>query len=189
MRNLKTLPTLFSIMKRFVCKLAVALVATIGVALFFSACQPDTPPAPPAQAKAANTRFDITLAGKTVHLELAVTEWERAKGLMFRPTLAENDGMLFIFKTPTRQSFWMKNTEIPLDIGFFTQNGILQEIKPLYPHDLSGVNSTADNIALCLEMPQGWFAHNHVYAGATLDMAQVKAALRARGFAPKNFGL
>ena len=49
-------------------------------------------------------------------VELAITESERAKGLMFKETLEDNSGMLFIFPEEGVYNFWMKNTLIPLDI-------------------------------------------------------------------------
>lgn len=49
-------------------------------------------------------------------VELATNDFERARGLMFRSTLAADQGMLFIFDSLGEYPFWMKNTQIPLDI-------------------------------------------------------------------------
>ncbi len=54
--------------------------------------------------------------GKSVTAELAVTEEDRARGLMFRQTLNTDEGMLFVFQKDEYNSFWMKNTLIPLDM-------------------------------------------------------------------------
>lgn len=54
--------------------------------------------------------------GTVIMAELADTTEERARGLMFRPSLENNRGMLFTFAEPQQWSFWMKNTRIPLDI-------------------------------------------------------------------------
>jgi len=51
-----------------------------------------------------------------IKVDVAVTHEERAKGLQFRKSMERNEGMLFIFSSSIRQSFWMKNTFIPLDI-------------------------------------------------------------------------
>jgi len=57
-----------------------------------------------------------TPRGTVIMAELADTVDERARGLMFRPSLEKNRGMLFTFGEPQQWSFWMKNTRIPLDI-------------------------------------------------------------------------
>ncbi len=54
--------------------------------------------------------------GKSVTAELAVNEEDRARGLMFRQTLNTDEGMLFVFQKDEYNSFWMKNTLIPLDM-------------------------------------------------------------------------
>lgn len=51
-----------------------------------------------------------------LRVELAKTEAQRAKGLMFRSSLREDQGMLFVFPRDDYWGFWMKNTLIPLDI-------------------------------------------------------------------------
>ncbi len=61
----------------------------------------------------------VRLAGEWFSVELAKTQKEQSLGLMFRDSMADDHGMLFIFPTETRRSFWMKNTRIPLDIFYF----------------------------------------------------------------------
>src|SRR5687767_5478696 len=51
---------------------------------------------------------------KTIDIEIAETDEERAKGLMDRKSMTDNQGMLFIFAQAEEQSFWMKNTYISL---------------------------------------------------------------------------
>lgn len=53
---------------------------------------------------------------RTIDIEIAETDEERAQGLMDRKSMADSQGMLFIFTVPEEQSFWMKNTYISLDI-------------------------------------------------------------------------
>ncbi|MGX5818843.1 DUF192 domain-containing protein [Chitinophaga lutea] len=58
----------------------------------------------------------------TIDIEIAESDDERARGLMDRRSMPENQGMLFIFQAPEEQSFWMKNTYISLDIIYVDEN-------------------------------------------------------------------
>jgi len=64
----------------------------------------------------------VVLGGKTFSVELATTSEKQALGLMFRDSMPEDEGMLFIFPNEAPRSFWMKNTRIPLDIMYFDRN-------------------------------------------------------------------
>jgi hypothetical protein len=70
-----------------------------------------------------------------VPVEVVRTEDERARGLMFRRELAAQQGMLFIFDQAEIQSFWMKNTYIPLDMIFINEAmqvvGVVENAEPL----------------------------------------------------------
>jgi uncharacterized protein len=74
----------------------------------------------------------LEIASKTgVHFfaaELAVTDEERAKGLMFRKELPEGRGMLFDFKRDQEVSMWMENTYVSLDMIFILANGRIARI-------------------------------------------------------------
>lgn len=59
---------------------------------------------------------------KDIEIEIADNGPERQQGLMYRKTMDETKGMLFIFPTEELQGFWMKNTYIPLDIMFVNKD-------------------------------------------------------------------
>ena len=58
----------------------------------------------------------VEVNGKRFYVEIADDDATRTRGLMFRDELADNRGMLFIFRQEAPRSFWMRNTRIPLDI-------------------------------------------------------------------------
>ena len=66
---------------------------------------------------------------------------ERQQGLMDRDSLAEDHGMLFVYSRPQTLSFWMRNTEIPLDIAYISQDGVI------------GTNSSCDHSVSPVDRP------------------------------------
>lgn len=76
----------------------------------------------------------VVLKGETFSVELATESKEQALGLMFRDSMADDHGMLFIFPSATTRNFWMKNTRIPLDIFYFDENlrlvNVARDAKP-----------------------------------------------------------
>jgi hypothetical protein len=136
-----------------------------------------------------NDWFAIKVGEETVQMQLAVFPAEMERGLMQRRDLGRDQGMLFIYGTPTQMSFWMRNTPLPLDIGFFSPEGELKEVYALRPYDEATIRSQGTRLQFALEMNQGWFHQNGIRPGATIDLAALRAALIARGATPGDFGL
>jgi uncharacterized membrane protein (UPF0127 family) len=68
-----------------------------------------------------------------VHVEVADTQAERARGLMGRRELQEDAGMVFVFPTDSTSAFWMKDTLIPLSIAFYDERGTIVRILDMEP--------------------------------------------------------
>jgi uncharacterized membrane protein (UPF0127 family) len=113
--------------------------------------------------------------GISVSAEIARTESERSKGLMFRRELADGKGMLFVFERDQILSFWMKNTLIPLSIAYIAWNGRIIEILDMEPGDLRSVTSSR-SARYALEVPQGWFDRAGVRPGDFLRLDPVLSA-------------
>lgn len=67
------------------------------------------------------------------NVEIAKTIEQKEQGLMYRTSLAEDQGMLFVFDDVVSRSFWMKNTLISLDMIFLGENQTVVEIKENVP--------------------------------------------------------
>jgi hypothetical protein len=71
-------------------------------------------------------------------VEVAQNSWQRAKGLMFRKEIKENQGMLFIFPKSGLYNFWMKNVRFPLDLIWIDQEKKIVDLKFQQKPCLSG---------------------------------------------------
>ena len=102
----------------------------LGLVLGLSACAQPEKGASDQESAVHTEELTIDTAAGPVrfNVEIADTEEERARGLMFRPSLADDHGMLFDFNPPEAVSFWMHNTMISLDIIFIGTDGRILNI-------------------------------------------------------------
>jgi hypothetical protein len=112
--------------------------------------------------------IDLSIAGKQIQAELAMDDPSRQRGLMYRKSMPEDQGMLFIYPRAQKLQFWMRNTSIPLSIAFIDDEGKILQIEDLRPHDERRVGSK-DEVRFALETNRGWFDKNGLKPGSTFD--------------------
>ncbi len=107
-----------------------------------------------------------------VTVEVAADPATRERGLMFRRTLDEDRGMLFVFDEEEEHSFWMKNTLIPLDMIFISGQGrvvgVVSRAEPL-----SLTPRTGGPCRFVLEVAGGWAAARGVAPGDRVRLENV----------------
>lgn len=96
----------------------------------------------------------MTLKGREFTIEVALSDDQHQRGLMYRDTLAASHGMLFVMPQLEPTKFWMKNTRIPLDIIFVDQKGKVVEIAAAKPFDETSVGPTVP-VRYVIELNQG----------------------------------
>jgi uncharacterized membrane protein (UPF0127 family) len=104
--------------------------------------------------------------------ELATTADQRERGLMFRNSLKDGEGMLFVFDSDQVLAFWMKNTNIPLSIAYIGSDGVIREIHDMEPHSLAGITSSR-SVRYALEVPKGWFGRVGLHEGDRLELPKL----------------
>ncbi len=112
----------------------------------------------------------------TLTVEIANRSDQHQRGLMFRESMDELAGMLFVFRGDRTGGFWMRNTLIPLDIAYLGADGTVLEI--VYGVPLSLENLTPSQpYRYTLEVNGGWFARQGFGVG---DRVAIPAGVEAR---------
>jgi uncharacterized membrane protein (UPF0127 family) len=111
----------------------------------------------------------LQVARLSISAEVADTPAVMKRGLMFRDSLPADGGMLFVFGSPKRAGFWMRNTRIPLSIAYLDAEGRILEIHDMFPYDETLVSSYSSKVSYALEMNQGWFRRHEVTPGMSLQ--------------------
>jgi uncharacterized membrane protein (UPF0127 family) len=146
---------LIAVMRR----LAYALLVILAAASILAA--------PPAARSAEQQTLEI--ASKTgVHVfavELAVTDEERAKGLMYRRSVPESYGMLFDFKRDQEVTMWMRNTYVSLDMIFIQSDGRIRRIAENTETESDKIISSGGPVRAVLEVVAGTAKKLGIVAG------------------------
>ncbi len=110
----------------------------------------------------------LTIGVYLVRAELALSDEERARGLMYRDTLGQNEGMVFRFANNGKACMWMKNTPLPLSVAFIAEDGRIINIEDMAPQTLDPHCATQP-ARYALEMNRGWFGKRNIKPGAVVS--------------------
>lgn len=100
----------------------------------------------------------LEIGGRKVTVELATTDAQRHVGLMWRTSMPDDHGMLFVYPEDDKRfhSFWMKNTKIGLTAAFLADDGSIVNLEDMEP-DTEASHPAHAPVRLVLEMNHGWF--------------------------------
>jgi uncharacterized protein len=101
-------------------------------------------------------------------VEVARTPEQQQHGMMFRTSVAPDEGMLFPSDTPREVGFWMKNTLIPLDLIFIRADGTIARISTATPLSEALVRS-GEPVAAVLEIAGGRAAELGIRPGDRVE--------------------
>ena len=158
------------------------MIRTLRLVFFLSliltlsglSCKTDNLNSKSSSDKSASPRDDfyrkLTIDSLTIWVEIADNDAERQKGLMWREELKEDHGMLFVFPSPQIQSFWMRNTYLPLDIAFIDKGWVITDILQMEPLIDTIYYKSSKPVPYALEMNQGWFEKHQVKVGDKITL-------------------
>ncbi|CAN0656307.1 DUF192 domain-containing protein [Nitratireductor aquimarinus] len=118
----------------------------------------------------------VTAAGEVrFDIEIADEAHERQRGLMFRQSMPQDRGMLFIFPAEGRQGFWMQNTPLPLDLLFVAADGTVRAIAPGTPFSTASISPDVES-QFVLELVAGTAQKTGIEVGDRLRHPRIEAA-------------
>src|SRR5262249_39996520 len=100
-----------------------------------------------------------------IEVEVAESEHDRQRGLMFRTQMADDHGMIFVFGEKTDHSFWMHNTCIPLDMLYIDEDGLIVGIEENTPTLSDDTFSVGCESKYVLEVNAGYCRAHGIKAG------------------------
>jgi uncharacterized membrane protein (UPF0127 family) len=112
--------------------------------------------------------YPLRIKKHEIRAEVASTEQDRLRGLMYRDKLAENSGMIFLYPRAEVSAMWMKNTGIPLSVAFIDSGGRILNIAEMEPFS-EEAHASSGAAAYALEMNRGWFRKQGIKAGDRVE--------------------
>lgn len=113
-------------------------------------------------------RINLNAGIHKIEVQVALTPQQHAIGLMHRSEMPAQEGMLFVFQSPSKQCFWMKNTKLPLTAAFIADDGSIVNMEDMKPQTLDA-HCSRKPVRYVLEMNRGWFAQKGIKAGSKLS--------------------
>jgi len=123
---------------------------------------PDTPRPPRRSAW-------VVFGPDTVVAEVARTQEEMERGLMYRNDLPSGAGMLFVWNREEVRSLWMSNTYVDLDVAFLDTSLRVVDIQQMEAES-TNIHTSRAPAMFGLEVPAGWFAEHGIGVGDTADL-------------------
>lgn len=108
-------------------------------------------------AHAEMPRMELNAGFHRIEAEVAADQNNRMQGLMFRKSLAANQGMLFVFPRVDRHCMWMRNTPLPLSVAFLDEEGRILNVEDMQPQTETS-HCAVGPARFALEMNLGWFS-------------------------------
>lgn len=110
----------------------------------------------------------LQIKGHKLVAEIADTTATRTTGLMHRFSLKPDHGMLFVFRQPEPQAFWMRNTFVALSIAYIDDKGRIVNIEDMAPQT-DTTHPSSGSVLYALEMKKGWFKERAIDPGAIVE--------------------
>ena len=121
----------------------------------------------PAALRAELPTVQLATGMHLIRAEVADSIGTRMEGLMYRKSMPQGSGMVFVFDATAAHCMWMKNTLIPLSVAFVDEAGAIINIADMQPHSEQSHCATRP-ARYALEMNKGWFAQRGIKPGAKL---------------------
>ena len=138
--------------------ISTRVVALLAATVFLS---------PPGLADPLVT-YPLKIRKHEIRAEIANTEQQRLKGLMYRDRLADDAGMIFSYPRPEVTAMWMKNTRIALSVAFIDAGGRILNIADMEPYS-EQAHPSSGPAAYALEVNRGWFRKQGIKPGDVVE--------------------
>ncbi len=138
------------------------LLSILFIGIFLVGCS--NPPNPNFNEICKKSTSIIKINNIEIKAKNACSDEEKQKGLMFVQNMQDGDGMLFVFEEEMPLKFWMKNTNIPLDIAYINNNKKIVDIYTMKPNDETLIKSS-ENASLAIEVNAGFFEKHKIKKG------------------------